>query len=830
MGKKRQRQDDEEAAEAAEEAPTAAAPAAGADEAAAAGAGGAQSDGAEDGGQRRRSKSLVSPETASYLEDVVAHFKTLVDDEERALLVGNVLEEISGKEVKVAGDPICSRHVETLMAAAQAQQLLKFLTSVSDVDGFFTLVSSPFGSHAVEKLLVRLEAQLDGMEQEEYDEFQRVMTLLTDSICPHLYDYVTDRFATHVVRRLLCLLAGRNVLPPPGKQQQQQRQQQLPGLENKRSKSEAPNGLAAKLGPASASGSGSGKHSAAAAAMAAELLGPGGDEPPPCRMPELVSRFVAVICGDDYVGPLVSELVYHPYACPFLQALLRAAASDRKSLRQLVPVLLGASSFNDSSKGGAGAVLEGCRDEEVAALLTDPTTSHLVEVLMQVLPRPLLEELFRRFLAPRLAELAHHPSANFVLQAALAATPSKEMAKTMYDSLSGLLPDLLRKRRSGVVAALVACCGRHGVCQREVCAALAGALGGMPQWASLKGDAALAPALLCLDSVPVVGANEPFSAAAVVASRSGGPTLPRLSAVGCSILIQVLRYGQGACRSFTDSVVGLQPHDAARVGADPSGSRVLEALLEGNAPAKVKGALFAALADHWDAVACTASGSFLVETAYRLADLPAKEAIVTRLASATKALEATHWGPVLLRKVGAEAYTRDPEQWRRHAASASKTLDQFAKLFGSGDGGGGGGGGTGGEPKAGKDKKAKKAGKDKEEAGSREGEGQGAAEEGGEEEGGAASRRERKRAKKEKKAKAGGDAAAAEEGGGRGAAAVEAEDGGERGEGERAKAARKDKRKAAAEGSEAPNVDVEGPVKKPKKAKKDGKAGKGPGT
>lgn len=30
-----------------------------------------------------------------------------------------------------------------------------------------------------------------------------------------------------------------------------------------------------------------------------------------------------------------------------------------------------------------------------------------------------------------------------------------------------------------------------------------------------------------------------------------------------------------------------------------------------------------------------------------------------------------------------EAYTRDPEEWRRHVAAASKTLDQFSKIFGA---------------------------------------------------------------------------------------------------------------------------------------------------
>ncbi|KAG2499537.1 hypothetical protein HYH03_002483 [Edaphochlamys debaryana] len=651
-------------------------------------------DGEGEGGGRgfgRRNRSVVNPETVAYLEEVVTHFKTLVDDEERSLLVGNVLEEIAGKEVKVAGDPVCSRHVETLMAAAQAGQLLRFITSVSDVDGFFTLVSSPFGSHVVEKLLVRLESQLDSMSQEEFDEFQKVLTLLFEAVAPHLYDYATDRFATHVVRRLLCAAAGRNVLPPAVKSAAAAAQQQLPGLSNKRAKTEdAPaGGLASRLGPG-AGGAGAG----GASALAAELLGAGANEPPPARFPDLLSKLVDVVCSDDYAGATVGELVYHPYACPLLQALLKAAASDRKALRQLVPVLLGSTVIDDRSKGGAGAVLGGCKEEEVVALLTDPTTSHLAEVMLQVLPAPILEEFHRRFLAPRLAELAQHPSANFVVQAALAAAPSKEVAKSQFEGLQGLLSDLLTRRRGGVVAALAAALGWHGVCQKEMCAALASALGSMPSPAGLKGDAALAPALLCLDSFASVGANEPYSAA----TRAAGGA-QRLSPVGCSILIQVLRYGQGACRAFTDSVAALQPNDAARVGADPSGSRVLEALLGGNAPAKVKAQLLGALAGRWEAVATTGSGAFLVESAYRLGDAPAKEAIVSRLASAEKALEGCHWGPALMRKVGVEAYKRDPEQWRRHAASSTKTLDAFAAMFGAGTGAGGDKGGKGGKGK-----------------------------------------------------------------------------------------------------------------------------------
>lgn len=49
------------------------------------------------GGRMSRSKvSLVPKETATYLQEVMAHFKTLVDAEEKTVLVDNVLSELAG--------------------------------------------------------------------------------------------------------------------------------------------------------------------------------------------------------------------------------------------------------------------------------------------------------------------------------------------------------------------------------------------------------------------------------------------------------------------------------------------------------------------------------------------------------------------------------------------------------------------------------------------------------------------------------------------------------------------------------------------------------------
>jgi hypothetical protein len=88
---------------------------------------------AGDGGDERRSRSsisLVPPQTAKYLAEVTEHFKGLIDDEERGLLVANVLEEIAGKEALVAGDPQASRQLEVLLVGANPAQLIAFMQAV----------------------------------------------------------------------------------------------------------------------------------------------------------------------------------------------------------------------------------------------------------------------------------------------------------------------------------------------------------------------------------------------------------------------------------------------------------------------------------------------------------------------------------------------------------------------------------------------------------------------------------------------------------------------------------------------------------------------------
>jgi hypothetical protein len=84
-------------------------------------------------------KSRVEPETLAYLTEVSAHLETLEDAEERELLLNNVLEELEGKELRVAADAACSRLLETLLAPAAPRHLIAFMGAFADEDAMYKL-------------------------------------------------------------------------------------------------------------------------------------------------------------------------------------------------------------------------------------------------------------------------------------------------------------------------------------------------------------------------------------------------------------------------------------------------------------------------------------------------------------------------------------------------------------------------------------------------------------------------------------------------------------------------------------------------------------------
>lgn len=122
--------------------------------------------------------------------------------------------------------------------------------------------------------------------------------------------------SSFVARRLLCVLAGRDVAPPPGKKPAAQPEPAAGSGEAGQAAAPAgPRGggaLAAKLG----SSGGQGSDGSSAASQGADY-------------PALLEKLATTVLGDDWSGEEMQRLSTDSFAGPFLQALLRACTHNQ---------------------------------------------------------------------------------------------------------------------------------------------------------------------------------------------------------------------------------------------------------------------------------------------------------------------------------------------------------------------------------------------------------------------------------------------------------------------------------------------------------------------
>ncbi|KAL4439741.1 hypothetical protein ABPG75_002742 [Micractinium tetrahymenae] len=629
----------------------------------------------------KRGYSRLPAETLQYFEEVAGRLKELDDDEERQLLADNALGEADSA---VATDAACSRVVEALLPHASISVLGTFAKAVVEGESLGAMCTSgPFGSHVLEKVLLELGRRVPHAGDGDYEEIEGTLTAVTEAAAASLYEMATSKYGSFVARRLLCVLAGRDVAPPPGK-----KPSAAPAADE---------GSGAAAAPAAATAAGAAPPSGprGGGALAAKLRAGGEGEGGGASLagsgadyPVLLDTLAAVVLGDEWSGEEMQRLAGDSFAGPFLQALLRACTHNHKLQQRLLLRVLGGA----GSKGVESVSMERCH-----ALMQDRNGSHLMEAVFSTAPDDYFAKLTTLCFKGHLLPLAQHPCANFAVQAALAALRKPQQLKRMFEDLKPSFHQLLRSRRSGVLAALLAAAGRLGTQEAEASAALWAAAGeGAKSGSPLE-------ALLTLDTTTQLGSGgrrRRRSAQQSLRRKSGSPleallTLDtttqlgsggRLSTLGCAMLGTLLRLPPAACKQWADALAALPPGKLQHAAKDPGGCRVLEAYLEGpGAAAKKRRALLAGLAGAYGEVALGGSGSHFVEKCYALAEVEEKELIAGELAAAEARLMATHRGPLLLKRCHVEAFKKGSEGWQKRVAAADAVRREFEDLFGEAD-------------------------------------------------------------------------------------------------------------------------------------------------
>ncbi|MCO5573009.1 hypothetical protein L7F22_026773 [Adiantum nelumboides] len=301
----------------------------------------------------------------------------LEDTEERMILIENALEETHGKECELACEKSCSRVLEMLVRFSDSTQIASFLHRLSPT--FLFVSTDAAGSHVAEALLKSAAAILREHNPEAawFKTLDQAFAIICRALGESLEEVMSNCYGSHVVRSLLSVLSGVTL-------EFSHKGSRGGGLSTRLSLSQKP----------------------ADSIKQGDMI-----------FPHLLQLMIRRILGAAKEKTL--QLCMDPFASPVLQTLLRVLAGEHGNVREALCILLG----SDKGSPNNEVVIS---DQNLRHLMFDNCGSHLVEVMLEVAPDGIYQEMFQQILAPHLLEYAVHPSANFVIQALIVSMRSND--------------------------------------------------------------------------------------------------------------------------------------------------------------------------------------------------------------------------------------------------------------------------------------------------------------------------------------------------------------------------------------------------------------------
>uniref|UniRef100_A0A0D3D035 PUM-HD domain-containing protein n=2 Tax=Brassica oleracea var. oleracea TaxID=109376 RepID=A0A0D3D035_BRAOL len=567
----------------------------------------------------------IDPETSKYFSEIANLFDSNgVDLEERSVICGNALEETRGREYEIATDYIISHVLQTLLEGCELDQLCSFLRNSASV--FPAIAMDKSGSHVAESALKSLATHLENPDA--YSVIEEALLSICKVIVEKPLEMICNCHGSYVLRTLLSLCKGVSIETP-----------ELRGAKSSKA-------LAKRLNLKTS-------HSDE---NNLEFSHQG--------FPDVFSYLLSGIlsCSREDMKYLqvdqCSSLV--------LQTALGLMVKQDDELLEIIPLVLGC---NNSANGKEeGVLIETDVAKEILESLKDNSFSHLMEVILEVAPESLYNELFNKVFKNSLYDLSLDRSANFVIQALISHAKNQEQMGLIWEELAPRLKDLLEQGKSGVVTFLLAASQRLQSHEHKCCEALADAL-----CSKNETRISIAPRLLFLD-------NYFYSQDKSTWEWAPGA---KMHLMGCLILQEIFKFSSELIQPYITSLTSMKPEYTVETAKDPSGARVIEAFLASNAASKQKRRLIIKLRGHFGELSLHKSGSFTVEKCFDACNVALREAIAAELLEVKADLLKTTQGPYLLRKLDIDGYASRPEQWKSRQEAKQSTYNEFCSAFGS---------------------------------------------------------------------------------------------------------------------------------------------------
>ncbi|KAL5731709.1 hypothetical protein ACHQM5_004412 [Ranunculus cassubicifolius] len=361
----------------------------------------------------------------------------------------------------------------------------------------------------------------------------------------------------------------------------------------------------------------------------------------------------------------IGTLRVDQYSSLVLQTALKLLAGDDLALMRIIPLLLGSREENIKE----GNMIDKSAVPGIMISIKDNAFSHLMEVILEVAPDTLYDEIFTKFFRNYMFKISSDHCGSFVMQALVSSVKCEDQMDLILEELGDKFKDLVENGKTGVIASLLAACQRLHKHERKCGQALVNAV-----CSTTESPNSIVPRLLFLESY-IWSEDKP---------NWKWPKGDRMHVLGCLMLQTVFKYPTEFIQPYVTSILAMEADQILETAKSPGGGRVIESFLTSGASAKLKRKMIARLRGHFGELVMHPSGSFTVEKCFDASSPSLKETIVSELLEVRSELYKTRQGPYLSRKLDIDGYASRPEQWKSRQESKQNSYKDFYDTFGSG--------------------------------------------------------------------------------------------------------------------------------------------------
>jgi nucleolar protein 9 len=407
----------------------------------------------EEGVAERPFYGLLTDEEQEYFRraDELLEINNFPDPEERSLFLANVYREAEGKELKLACSQSCSRLMERLILLSTVEQKKKIFQDFSG--NFAHLVQHRFASHCCETLFMQsapvvTEELTSGNAETKDDEvfvsMENLFLYTLNELEGQMTSLLTDRFASHTLRVLLVILAGRPLETTSSRSLLKSKKKEnvsITGLDT------TPSEMTQSIRAVPSS------FTYAIEKITLDIIS---------TMDESTIRVLAV----------------HPTGNPTLQLLLELELTT-KSKEPKPKTLLSTLLPDDPATAGSQSQIF------ISGLLYDAIGSRLLETLVTHSPGKLFKSLYRSTFKDRIASLARNEIASYVVIKVLNRLSKEDLVEAV-EQITPQIGGLVERNRTVVVKTILERCHVRNADTKNLTEAIAAAYGSEPQTLLLK--------------------------------------------------------------------------------------------------------------------------------------------------------------------------------------------------------------------------------------------------------------------------------------------------------------------------------------------------------